>query len=76
MDLLDSVCQIMFKFTEFVMLFAPVGIFGAIAYTVGSNGIIVLKNYAKIICSLYFALFVFVAIVLFNLIRYYFVKRK
>ena len=65
MDLLDSVCQIMFKFTEFVMLFAPVGIFGAIAYTVGSNGIIVLKNYAKIICSLYFALFVFVAIVLF-----------
>ena len=65
MDLLDSVCQIMFKFTEFVMLFAPVGIFGAIAYTVDSNGIIVLKNYAKIICSLYFALFVFVAIVLF-----------
>ncbi|MCM1266032.1 MAG: cation:dicarboxylase symporter family transporter [Candidatus Gastranaerophilales bacterium] len=65
MDLLDSVCQIMFKFTEFVMLFAPIGIFGAIAYTVGSNGIIVLKNYAKIICSLYFALFVFVAIVLF-----------
>jgi proton glutamate symport protein len=65
MDLLNSVCQIMFKFTEFVMFFAPVGIFGAIAYTVGSNGIIVLKNYAKIIGSLYFALFIFVMIVLF-----------
>ncbi|MCR5266581.1 MAG: cation:dicarboxylase symporter family transporter [Cyanobacteria bacterium RUI128] len=65
MDLLNSVCQIMFKFTEFVMLFAPIGIFGAISYTVGSNGIIVLKNYAKIIFSLYFALFIFVAFVLF-----------
>ncbi len=65
MDLLNSVCQIMFKFTEFVMLFAPVGIFGAISYTIGSNGLIVLKNYAKIIGSLYFALFIFVALVLF-----------
>ena len=65
MDLLNSVCQIMFKFTEFVMLFAPVGIFGAVSYTIGSNGLIVLKNYAKIIGSLYFALFIFVALVLF-----------
>lgn len=65
MDLLNSVCQIMFKFTEFVMLFAPVGIFGAISYTIGSNGLIVLKNYAKIIGSLYFALFIFVVLVLF-----------
>mgnify|MGYP002657625499 FL=1 len=65
MDLLNSVCQIMFKFTEFVMLFAPVGIFGAISYTVGSSGISVLKNYTKIIGSLYFALIIFVAIVLF-----------
>lgn len=65
MDLLNSVCQIMFKFTEFVMVFAPIGIFGAISYTVGSNGITVLKNYAKIIFSLYFALFIFVILVLF-----------
>ena len=65
MELLNSVCQIMFKFTEFVMLFAPVGIFGAISYTVGSSGISVLKNYTKIIGSLYFALIIFVAIVLF-----------
>ena len=65
MDLLNSVCQIMFKFTEFVMLFAPIGIFGAISYTIGSNGLVVLKNYAKIIGSLYFALFIFVALVLF-----------
>lgn len=63
-DLLNSVSAIMFKFTEYVMLFAPIGIFGAIAYTVGSNGIEILFNYGKIIVSLYVALAVFVLIVL------------
>ena len=64
-DVLNSVAKIMFKFTEYVMLFAPIGIFGAIAYTVGSNGIEILFNYGKIIVSLYVALAVFVALVLF-----------
>ena len=56
MDVLNSVSQIMFKFTEYVMYFAPLGIFGAIAATVGSNGLSILKNYAKVIFSLYTAL--------------------
>ena len=55
----------MFKFTEYVMLFAPIGILGAIASTVGENGIGVLLSYAKVIFSLYFALILFVAVVLF-----------
>ena len=46
------------------MFFAPMGIFGAIDYTVGSNGITILLNYGKIILSLYVALVVFVAVVL------------
>ena len=64
-DLLNSVSTIMFKFTEYVMLFAPVGIFGAIAYTVGTNGVEILINYGKIIISLYTALAFFVILVLF-----------
>ena len=63
-DILHSVASVMFKFTEYVMFFAPMGIFGAIAYTVGSNGITILLNYGKIILSLYVALIVFVAVVL------------
>lgn len=70
MDLLNSVSQIMFKFTEYVMYFAPLGIFGAIASTVGMNGLSILKNYAKIILSLYTALAVFVIIVLFIACKY------
>ena len=64
-DILNSVTKIMFKFTEYVMMFAPIGIFGAIAYTVGTNGIDILYNYGKIILALYVALAVFVLIVLF-----------
>lgn len=64
LDLLNSVTKIMFKFTEYVMMFAPIGIFGAIAYTVGTNGVDILINYGKVIMALYFALAVFVLIVL------------
>ncbi len=64
LDVLHSVAAIMFKFTEFVMWFAPVGIFGAIAYTIGQNGLAILKNYASIIGSLYLALAIFVVFVL------------
>lgn len=64
MDVLNAVSTIMFKFTEYVMCLAPVGIFGAIAYTVGNNGIRILLNYGKIIVSLYAALAVFVLLVL------------
>ena len=64
LDILNSVSQIMFKFTEYVMYFAPLGIFGAIASTVGANGLSVLKSYFKIIGALYAALAVFVLLVL------------
>ncbi len=64
LDLLKSVSKIMFKFTEYVMYFAPIGIFGAISYTIGMNGIKVLGSYFKVIFSLYAALAIFVILVL------------
>ena len=63
-DVLNSLATIMFKFTEYVMYFAPIGIYGAIAYTIGSNGLSILWNYGKIILSLYVALAAFVIFVL------------
>ncbi|MDD3014564.1 MAG: cation:dicarboxylase symporter family transporter, partial [Candidatus Gastranaerophilales bacterium] len=56
---------IMFKFTEYVMLFAPIGVFAAMASTVGENGIKVLKAYGMLVFALYFALIIFVISVLF-----------
>lgn len=64
LDILKSLSKIMFKFTEYVMYFAPIGIFGAISYTIGVNGIAVLGGYFKVIFSLYAALAIFVVLVL------------
>lgn len=64
LDFLQSVCDIMFKFTEFVMMFAPIGVFGAIAATIGRNGVSVLMSYGKLILVTYTALTVFVVFVL------------
>ena len=64
LDFLQSTCDIMFKFTEYVMKFAPFGVFGAIAATIGQNGIGILKNYAKLIGITYLSLVVFIVIVL------------
>ena len=65
LDFLHSTCDIMFKFTEYVMLFAPVGVFGAISATIGQNGIGILSSYAKLIFVTYTALVLFVLLVLF-----------
>lgn len=62
-NLLNSLAEIMFKFTEFVMLFAPIGVFAAIASAVGKEGMSILMVYAKLILALYVALFAFVFIV-------------
>ena len=64
LDILKSASKIMFKFTEYVMYFAPIGIFGAISYTIGVNGIQVLGSYFKVIFTLYIALAIFIILVL------------
>ncbi len=64
LDFLQSTCDVMFKFTEYVMKFAPIGVFGAISATIGQNGIGILASYAKLIAITYFSLIAFVVIVL------------
>jgi proton glutamate symport protein len=55
----ESLSEAMFKFTNLVMLFAPIGVGAAIAYTVGHTGLGVLVNLAKLMLALYVALLVF-----------------
>ncbi|MBR5303806.1 MAG: cation:dicarboxylase symporter family transporter [Candidatus Gastranaerophilales bacterium] len=64
LDILQSTCDIMFKFTQYVMQFAPIGVFGAMSATIGQNGIAILVSYLKLIAITYFSLIIFVAIVL------------
>jgi proton glutamate symport protein len=54
----------MFRYTNYVMLFAPLGVFGAMAATVGDKGPAVLLNLGKLVLTLYGALIFFVVVVL------------
>jgi proton glutamate symport protein len=53
----------MFKFTNIVMKYAPIGVAAAIAATVGNKGLSVLINLGLLILSLYIALVIFVVVV-------------
>jgi proton glutamate symport protein len=55
----ESLTEVMFKFTNIVMLLAPIGIAGAIAYTISNTGFGVLYNLGKLVVTLYAALGVF-----------------
>ncbi len=60
----ESLSEVMFKFTNIVMYFAPVAVFAAIAYTVGHMGFDILFNLFKLLATLYVALAVFLIFVL------------
>ena len=59
----ESLADIMFRFTEFVMKFAPIGVGAAMANTVGHSGLGVLKNLGMLVGTLYGALVVLVVLV-------------
>lgn len=61
----ESLSETMFKFTNIVMYFAPVGVFGAVAYTVGHLGLGVLLPLLKLLATMYVALAFFIVCVLF-----------
>ena len=60
----ESLSETMFKFTNIVMLFAPIGVAGAMAYTIGTMGFGVMTNLLKLLVTLYAALIVFLVCVL------------
>jgi len=60
----ESLSETMFKFTNLVMYAAPIGVFGAIAYTVGHLGLGVLLPLLKLLATMYVALIVFIVGVL------------
>ena len=60
----ESLTEAMFKVTNIVMLYAPIGVGAAIAVTIGTSGLEVLANLAKLVGTLYLALAVFYILVL------------
>jgi proton glutamate symport protein len=64
LDVLESTAQAMFKFTGYVMAFAPIGVFAAIAATVGGKGLAILFTLGKLIALMYLGLAIFALLVL------------
>jgi len=64
LGLAESLAQTMFKFTNIVMYYAPVGVGAAMAYTVGHMGISVLLPLGKLVLTAYGALLALLLLVL------------
>ncbi|MBG0859018.1 MAG: dicarboxylate/amino acid:cation symporter, partial [Bacteroidales bacterium] len=60
----ESLAEVMFKFTQLIMLFAPFAVFAAIAYSIGHMGLDILVNLFKLLATLYVSLIVFLLLVL------------
>jgi proton glutamate symport protein len=60
----ESLAEVMFRYTRYVMYLAPLGVGAAIAVTVGNKGFGVLFGLGKLILTMYLALVLFVVLVL------------
>ena len=60
----ESLSEVMFRYTKYVMYLAPLGVFGAIASTVGKWGLGSLKPMLKLVLTLYASQIFFVVCIL------------
>ncbi|WP_035058210.1 dicarboxylate/amino acid:cation symporter [Andreprevotia chitinilytica] len=63
-DLIDRTAAVMFRIVHIITRVAPIGAFGAMAFTIGKYGVVSLVPLLKMIGTFYLTAFLFVAIVL------------
>lgn len=68
---LKWISKYVFKTLHFVMLFAPIGAFGGMAYTIGKYGIETLIPLGKLMATVYSTMALFIFVVLFLILKYY-----
>lgn len=59
----EALSEVMFKFTNMIMYFAPFAVFAAIAYSVGHMGLGILINLGQLLATLYASLFALILLV-------------
>src|SRR5438128_1930596 len=69
-DGIQTVSQVLFKMIGFVMVVAPIGAFGAIAFTVGKYGPSSLISLGKLVAEFYVVCAVFIAFVLWPIAKW------
>ena len=68
---LSLISKYVFKALHFVMLLAPLGAFGGMAYTIGKFGLQTLLPLGKLMACVYITCLVFIFVVLGLMLRYY-----
>lgn len=68
---LSVVSKYVFKALHWVMLFAPIGAFGGMAFTIGKYGIATLMPLGKLMLTVYITMAVFIFLVLGAILRFY-----
>jgi proton glutamate symport protein len=63
-DFAESLAEVMFRYTKYVMYFAPLGVGAAMAVTIATKGLGVLFGLGKLIATMYVALTIFVVLIL------------
>jgi aerobic C4-dicarboxylate transport protein len=70
LDLIDVISRMLFQIVKIVMWTAPLGAFGAIAFTVGKFGAVSLLSLGKLILGFYVTCLIFIGIVLWPIARF------
>lgn len=68
---LSLISKYVFKALHFVMVLAPIGAFGGMAYTIGKYGLHTLLPLGKLMLTVYITCAVFIFVVLHFILRYY-----
>ncbi len=68
---LKTISKYVFKGLHIVMLFAPIGAFGGMAFTIGKYGIATLLPLGKLMLTVYITMIIFVFVVLGSILQYY-----
>ena len=64
LGMISDVSHVFFKLVDLIMKFAPIGTFGAMAFTIGKYGIESLGPLMKLLGTFYFACFLFLVLVI------------
>jgi aerobic C4-dicarboxylate transport protein len=70
-NFLQKISGFVFKALHYVMLLAPIGAFGGMAYTIGKYGLATLIPLAKLMCTVYVTMALFIFGVLWAILRIY-----
>ena len=71
LNIIEHVAQVLFKIVGYIMRLAPIGAFGAMAFTIGKYGLGSLKSLAWLMASFYLTCFLFIFGVLGLIARLY-----